>query len=389
MLFQCCQSDPEILISAPVLTIMSGQNQPGENGEELVDPIIFMLTDIEGNPLENIQVNFSIIAGGGVVNHTLQKSDQTGFVEVYWKLGSGSHHILKASISGVTDPGVFQYVFAQVKVDMSVQWTANISFPWIFGERIMHDNRILETNHFLIYSDESSDDAKIRFAKIAEERMFEVFKAFNVQSGEELGIIESEQNTKLKLYSNVNTQFPYGGFAFRTGYVYYALDSDTYLHGSQGFKDIYELDIKHESVHTIQFLTGLDNLPNLWPDVWFSEGIAVFISKNRSPITTLSELNEWRNYTANDNPIKVHEWSDYPSQGRSYYQMFGMAVSYLLQESGHGKTTSDVLEMFRYMAESKDGFSAAFEEYMGMSLQYYEDNFWELITKYITSNENS
>ena len=257
------------------------------------------------------------------------------------------------------------------------EWISDISFPNLFGRNVVHDNRILESDNFLVFSDKSSDIAKIQFMDIAEEAFKEVLETFDLLSAEEVGIIASNVNSKPKLFSNVDTYFPYGGFAFKTGYVYFALDSDSYINGTENVKVNYRPDIKHETVHLIQFLIGLDNLPNLWPDVWFSEGIAVYIANNPNllPISTMQELNEWRQIPGNDNPIKVHEWLELPQGGRRYFNMFGLAVHYLLDENGHGKTTTDVLNMYRYMHSSGNGFAYAFEKYMGMSLQYYEDNY--------------
>lgn len=270
-----------------------------------------------------------------------------------------------------------------IALNTEYEWISDIRFPSLFGRNVVHDNRILESDNFLLFSDKSSDIAKIQFMDIAEEAFNEVLQAFNLLSEEEIGIFSTNVNSKPKLFSNVDTYFPYGGFAFKTGYIYYALDSETYLGWTQYLRDISRLDIKHETVHIIQFLVGLDNLPNLWPDVWFSEGIAVYISDNRPPVATMQELNDWRQIPANDNPIKVHEWEEYPQGGRRYYNMFGLAVKYLLDENGHGKTTTDVLDMYRYMSSSGNGFADAFEKYMGMSLQYYEDNYWDLITEFL------
>ena len=49
----------------------------------------------------------------------------------------------------------------------------------------------------------------------------------------------------------------------------------------------------------------------------------------------------------------------------------------------NGKTTIDVLDMYRYMHASRNGFADAFEKYMGMRVQYYEDHFWDLITDFL------
>ena len=65
--------------------------------------------------------------------------------------------------------------------------------------------------------------------------------------------------------------------------------------------------------------------------------------------------------------------------------MFGLAVEYLLSENGQGKTTGDVLDMYRWMFDTEEGFARAFELHMGMSLQYYEDNYWDLITAWLST----
>ncbi|MFC1726137.1 hypothetical protein ACFL4T_10960 [candidate division KSB1 bacterium] len=373
---------PEEKISA-VLNIVSGKNQPGDNGEKLKEPIVIKVTDSENNPLENIQITFSLIDGGGTLDDHSVPSDSGGFADTYWTLGNGDEHILKVSVTDDEYSAEAVYIFAQTEINIETRWIKNVSFPSLFGRAVIHDNRILETDHYLIFSDASSDDVKIRFAKMAEETLYEVFQAFNIQSGREVGIIESNRFTKPTIFSNVNTSFPYGGFAFNAGYVYYAFDSQTYLQASGSLREIYRPDLKHETVHLISFLVGLDNLPNLWPDVWFSEGIAVYISNNRPPVANIQELNEWRQIPGNENPLTVKDFNNYPTQGRRWYNMFGTAVKYLLDEKGHGKTFTDVLEMYRYMASSRAGFAAAFEMYMGMSVQYYEDNFWDLITGFL------
>ena len=366
-----------------ILFVVSGLNQQGENGERLHEPVVIRVTDDENRPLVNVRLVGHVVDGGGALDDEIMYSDKDGCAQTFWTLGNGSEHIMKVTISDRDYSGESVYVFAQTTVDLNLGWVTDVSFPRLYDRDIAHDNRILESNHYLIFSDGSSDDAKVRFAMMAEETFYEVMQAFHIHSSEELGILQYNRNTKPKLFSNVDTVFPYGGFAFNTGYVYYAFDSQTYLQWPEHLKTIYRADIKHETVHIVQFLVGMDNLPNLWPDVWFSEGLAVYISNNRPPPANLQELNEWLQIPENDNPIKVHEWEDYPYGGRRYYQMFGLAVKYLIHENGHSRTTIDVLDMYRYMASSRNGFADAFEKFMGMSLQYYEDNYWDLITDFL------
>jgi len=370
-----------------VLHIVSGENQPGENGETLNDPVVVRATDVNDISLEGVDLYFTIVEGGGTLNPQNMQTDNEGLSEIEWTLGTAPDHILKVYVDDLMYTAEPVYVYAQTDLAIETKWISNINFPRLFDKNVAHDNRILESNHFLVFSDGSSDEAKIRFSKMAEETFYEIMQAFHIQSGEELGILNWDKTTKIKIFSNINTNFPYGAFAFNTGYVSYALDSQTYLQLPDLYKENYRRDVKHETMHLLQFLLGLDNLPNLWPDVWFSEGISVFISNNRIPPANIPELNEWRQVPGNENPIRVHDWHNLPipeNQGGRYYPMFGLAVKYLLHEKGHGKTYDDVLDMYKYMASSYLGFPDAFEKYMGMSLKYYEDNFFTLITDFLT-----
>lgn len=394
-----CQKEDPGPTGPLILTVVSGGYQAGDDGQLLPEPVVVSLTDAEGTPQQGIALEFSIVTGGGSLSPEMKAGTTSpgtsssqlltgggGLVQVFWSLGYGSDHILKVELAepdGITEAA---YVFAQTSVQFDMQWTSGHRFPSLFGQYVAHDDRILETSHYLIFSDESSDDAKVRFAKVAEETLYEVFDAFNISESSELGILQDYPDTKPRLFSNVNTSFPYGGFAFRTGYVYFAFDCEQYA-SSPYLREGYRADVHHETVHVLSFLCGLDNLPNLWPDVWFSEGIAVYISNNRPPPANLAELEDWRNIPANDNPIKVHEWEDLPSGGRRYYHMFGLAVEYLLSEDGHGKTTTDVLDMYRWMHDTEEGFARAFELHMGMSLHYYEDNYWDLITAWLSARD--
>ena len=89
---------PDEKISA-VLSIASGKNQPGDNGERLQNPVIIKVTDIDNFPLENIQITYSIIDGGGTLDDYILLSDSSGLAPVVWTLGNGSEHIMKPSLT--------------------------------------------------------------------------------------------------------------------------------------------------------------------------------------------------------------------------------------------------------------------------------------------------
>lgn len=63
------------------------------------------------------------------------------------------------------------------------QWISGIPF-YIDNEKIEHDDRILETDNFLTFSDASSDEIKIIYSQMAEDAFEEIKQAFEIQSSE-------------------------------------------------------------------------------------------------------------------------------------------------------------------------------------------------------------
>ncbi|MCP4726876.1 MAG: hypothetical protein GY863_17685, partial [bacterium] len=316
-------------------------------------------------------------------------TDSDGYAESLWTLGYEKDHVMKIYVFDEQYKPRQTYVYANTDVDIATRWVSNIDFPILYGREIDLYGRVLESNHFVTFSDGSSEDTKIIFSKIAEETFHEILQAFNIQDVEELGIIDSDINTKAKIFSNKEMQFPYEGFAYNNGYVVWSLDSHSYIVDNLGIEH-YRRVIKHETMHLIQFLYGLDNLPEVWTDVWFSEGIATYISENYPPIANSDEFNEWLIEHYNTNPVSIHVWDDLSvpaAYSTPYYPAFALAVRYLLHENGHGKTYEDVKQMYKYMSSSQNGFAEAFEIYMGMSLEYYEENFFDLIAEFFNTIE--
>lgn len=81
------------------------------------------------------------------------------------------------------------------------QWISGIPF-FIENEKIEHDDRILETENFLTFSDASSDEVKIIYSQMAESAFEEIKQAFEIQSSEELGILRDDRSTKITIYSD-------------------------------------------------------------------------------------------------------------------------------------------------------------------------------------------
>ena len=261
------------------------------------------------------------------------------------------------------------------------QWISDIPFTFsMLGieHTIPHDNRIYESTNFLIFSDASSDDVKKKISKMAETSFKELKQAFNISSSAELGIID--QQSKIKIYANRNRTNDQQFFA--CGFIIYSLDSP---------RTVPELNyyrlVKHELMHVFQHLLGLglDGYDD-WPEVWFSEGMAEFMCGGVfSTITTHDQVNNWLAAEDHINPINISRFQDYPVsliRIAEYYPMFELAVRYLLDEKGQGKTLSDVKLLYEAL-KNGDSFNDAFESNMGISLDYYKLHFFELIREFL------
>lgn len=261
------------------------------------------------------------------------------------------------------------------------QWKSDIPFTYsMLGIKytIPHDNRIYESTNFLIFSDASSDDVKKQISKMAEKSFKELKQAFNISSRAELRVIDQE--SKIKIYANRNGTYNQQFFAY--GFIIYSLDSPN----SVPPQNYYRL-VKHELMHVFQHLLGLGlNRYDDWPEVWFSEGIAEFMCGGVfSTITTHNQVIEWLAAEDHINPISIHRFQDYTvpfNRFAEYYPMFELAVRYLLDDNGQRRMISDVKLLYEAL-KNGDSFNNAFESNMGISLEYYENHFFELISEFL------
>lgn len=259
------------------------------------------------------------------------------------------------------------------------QWTSDIPFTYSnMGDdrSLTHDNRIYETANFLVFSDASSDDVKKTTSWVAEISFAALKDSFNIPSSAELGIID--RDSKVKIYI-IRYKTNCAQLCFPCGFMIYSIDSPY-----SGYTDNFERVIKHELMHVFQYLFGLGlNGYDDWPEVWFHEGIAEYISGGiYPPITNHTQVSNWLSRDDHINPISIHHFLDYPvplHRVGEYYPMFGLAVRYLLHADGHRKTILDVKRIYEAL-KAGDSFNDAFESHMGMSLEFYENHFIDLIS---------
>ncbi|GAB5563860.1 MAG: hypothetical protein Wins2KO_09230 [Winogradskyella sp.] len=70
------------------LEIVSGNDQEGSQGGLLDDPLKVKVTDNMGDPVSNVQVYFDVTPGDGELNESNVMTDDEGFAEVQWTLGT-------------------------------------------------------------------------------------------------------------------------------------------------------------------------------------------------------------------------------------------------------------------------------------------------------------
>lgn len=84
------------------LTIVQGTNQAVQGGKELPNAIVLRVLTADGKPVENVQVGFTVAAGGGSVNPGSVVSDANGEARTKWVLGpTAPEQMLRAEVAGI------------------------------------------------------------------------------------------------------------------------------------------------------------------------------------------------------------------------------------------------------------------------------------------------
>ena len=129
-----------------MLSVVSGNDQSGYEGEELTDPII-----VRSNPqVAGLMISVEIARGWGTVNNDSLIFDQSGTAEIIWTLGPGPENILKVQINNNEYTSNALYVNAVTEIKLDTNWTSGITYQIYSNPPVTHDNRILESKNFLV-----------------------------------------------------------------------------------------------------------------------------------------------------------------------------------------------------------------------------------------------
>jgi hypothetical protein len=76
----------------PNFAIESGNNQTAAAEDTVTDPIAVLVTDSNGDPVENVRVDFAVASGGGFLGDSVStlavQTDSKGIASAIWVLGS-------------------------------------------------------------------------------------------------------------------------------------------------------------------------------------------------------------------------------------------------------------------------------------------------------------
>lgn len=248
-----------------------------------------------------------------------------------------------------------------------------------------HDGKPVRSDYCIVFSDGASQELKLRVGQYADQKFMEVINRFSFDQMNDLRYPPG--HSKIDIY--INRNHPESIAAAWWGSVFLTMRSD----------DIdlnrYNYLFKHELTHAFEFL--IEGQVNLGTDVWFREGIAVYIGGVEAiglgKVDTEAELDAWldKNRDAPNlgNPVSIHQWDDFPESAdiTHYYVLFELAVRYLLESSENQNSLTDIVDLF-YSLRSGAEFSGALQTNLNTSLYTYETRFYDLIRIYLRSLEN-
>ncbi len=258
------------------------------------------------------------------------------------------------------------------------------SGSWYSRETWPHDGNPVTYGDFVVYSDAAAPDARLAMAEIADELWLDLLPRFEVDEGD-LIYPPDRENIDIYVYKD---RFPqqWGMRAYQAGLIAWSLDHDQRQTDDEHYLPV----VEHELVHVLEtLLKGRDSTIEPMVDTWFSEGLAEAVAGGTSggPIRGHDQLSDLLASHNGQNPIALKRDTHYVPDNTFHYPMFQLAVEYLLDERGGGRTLADARDLFIDMAEGAT-FEEAFGAHMGVPLDTYEAEFFTRIDEYLPAHRN-
>lgn len=270
---------------------------------------------------------------------------------------------------------------------------------WYSRNAWPHDGNPYESDSFVVYSDGASLEARQRLAEVADEVLAEIVVEMGIDS-ETMFRFPPGQG-KIDLYANKYNIPDWGGPArgYYAGLIIMSFDHQIGEWPSN--EEFLGPILKHELVHVVESLLKgrfVGDIPVDDPrrmPVWFSEGMAEALSGGTSDqgVRSLDQIGVLTAEYGQISPVTYKV--DFPASEENnlkvffyYYPMSRLAVEYLIDPDGHGKSPEDLTSIMVDIADDA-AFSATFEDHMGISVAAYEERFFELMNEYLPEGDPS
>jgi hypothetical protein len=246
----------------------------------------------------------------------------------------------------------------------------------------------LESENFVIYSDGAGEDARQALSVLAEDTLSDIEELFAIDNNDIFLFPPGQTKIDIYAYKNRYPTYPvnWGGWAYYGGLLIFSLDHPKRTSFGHTEPEIYNPTLKHEVMHVVESLLKASNNPDL-VDIWLTEGIAEAVSGGTAGgrITDLQTFNALRNQYGSLNPIAMHRY-EYPDIESIvyyyYYPMFQLAVEFLVDVNGHGKSFSDIKNLFMDVSVGVP-FHTSFKNRLGLSVSEYKVQFFALMNNYL------
>ncbi len=252
---------------------------------------------------------------------------------------------------------------------------------WYVREPWPHDGNPVESESFVVYSDATSVEARREVADVAEDVWAKLLDDFSIEPGM-LRYPEGQDKIHVYAYQDHDPQ-DWEGRAYYGGLIIWSPDHEQRrTEAGTRFAPV----LTHELIHVLQWLIAGRPDPNP-VDVWFIEGLpeAMIGGGAGGAIRGLDELDDLTAEYGTISPIsfKTDLQITSPDAGEHFnYPMFQLAVEYLMDEDGYGRSPADARDVMIDVAEGAS-FDTAFEDRMGTSLADYERDFFDLMEEYL------
>lgn len=300
------------------------------------------------------------------------------------------HHRVELRAWDGKATGVLTFTIVVRLGTSSLQWDGSwTAAGFDFG----HDGQPYQSDNFVVYSGFSSQEERQYVAEVLEGRFVDLKTSLGISSHDDFEYPSEDQHIDVLTLRYQGTDAFWTGQSYRYGLIVHAPDSPRYI--EEGYtRSLYTQLLTHELMHVIEYLLIGTEGTYYDTEKWFHEGVAIYLAgPPPNQVRYTSQVEAWRlemgDLAGGGNPVSVETWADFPQEivddatqiGR-YYLFFELAFRYLVDPEGHGKTLSDVRNMYLDIREGLS-FEETFENRMGMSVDYYETNFFDYIVEYL------